>query len=133
MVASKAVLGWYNLPLNSQPALWMLISADIPKPHLNRIIESFLNEQKPSDGEIFRKIRLYHRQNDVEAENRWWACLDKSKLRDLRQLLKKQEIAAAFDDLLDLPGLWAKIQLGALQRLLALKCDEVGALHQRQR
>lgn len=111
----------------------MLIRADIPKPHLTRIIESFMNEQKPSDGEIFRKIRLYHRQNDVEAENRWWACLDKSKLRDLRQLLKKQEIAAAFDDLIDFPGLWAKIQLGALQRLLALKCDEVGALHKRRK
>jgi hypothetical protein len=83
----------------------MLISADIPKPHLTRIIESFLNEQKPSDSKIFRKIRLYHRQNNVEAENRWWACLDKSKLRDLQQLLKKQEIAAAFNNLLDLPSL----------------------------
>ncbi|KAF1363093.1 hypothetical protein EJ07DRAFT_104137 [Lizonia empirigonia] len=101
-----------------------LFSADIPKPYLTRIIESFLNEQKPSDGEIFRKIRLYQRQKDVDGENRWWACLDKSKLRDLRQLLKKQDIAAAFDELIDLPGLWAKIQLGALQRLLALKCDE---------
>lgn len=133
MVAGKAVLDWYDLPLSSQPTSWMLISADIPKPHLTRIIESFLNEQKPSDGEIFRKIRLYHRQNDVEAENRWWACLDKSKLRDLRQLLKKQEIAAAFDDLIDLPGLWGRIQLGAIQRLLALKCDEVGALRQREK
>jgi hypothetical protein len=100
-------------------------SADIPKPYLTRIVESFLNEQKPSDGEIFRKIRLYHRQKDEEAENRWWACLDKSKLRDLRQVLKKKELAAAFDALIDMPGLWARIQLGALQRLLALKCDEV--------
>ncbi|KZM26577.1 hypothetical protein ST47_g2216 [Ascochyta rabiei] len=97
---------------------------DTPKPYLTRIIESFLNEQRPSDGEIFRKIRLYHRQKDEEAEERWWACLDKSKLRDLRQVLKKKELAAAFDSLIDMPGLWAKVQLGALQRLLALKCDE---------
>ncbi|KAF1353041.1 hypothetical protein EJ07DRAFT_134654 [Lizonia empirigonia] len=101
-----------------------LFSVDIPEPCLTRIIESYVNEQKPSDGEIFRKIRLYHRQNDAEAENHWWAFLDKSKLRDLRQLLKKQDIAAAFDQLIDLPGLWTKVQLGALQRLLALKCDE---------
>ena len=46
---------------------------------------------------------------------------------------KKQEIAAAFDDFIDLPGLRARIQLGALQRLLALKCDEVSALQQRQK
>ena len=98
---------------------------DTPESYLTRIVESFSNEQKPSDGEIFRKIRLYHRQKDYEAENRWWACLDKSKLRDLRQVLRKKELAAAFDALIDMPGLWAKVQLGALQRLLALKCDEV--------
>ena len=69
---------------------------------------------------------MYQRQKDEEAENRWWACLDKSKLRDLRQVLRKKELATAFDALIDMPGLWAKVQLGALQRLLALKCDEVG-------
>lgn len=122
MVACKVVLCRHD-------TLFLLLfvakaSVDIPKQYRTRIVESFLNEQKPSDGEIFRKIRLYHRQKDEEAENRWWACLDKSKLRDLRQVLKKKKLAAAFDALLDMPGLWARIHLGALQRLLALKCDE---------
>jgi hypothetical protein len=107
------------------PLLSLTSSQDTPKPCLIRIIESFSNEQRPSDGEIFRKIRLYRRQMDKESENRWWACLDKSKLRDLRQVLKKKELIAAFDALIDMPGLWVKLQLGALQRLLALKCDEV--------
>ena len=92
---------------------------------MNRIIESYANEQKPADGEIFRKIRLYHRANDQSAEDRWWACLDRSKLKDLRQLIKRPQLLAAFDELIDMPGLWARIQLGALHRLLALKCDEV--------
>ncbi|KAH9873409.1 hypothetical protein IAQ61_004032, partial [Plenodomus lingam] len=101
-----------------------LFSNDTPQPVLCHIIESYANEQKPRDGDIFRKIRYYHREKDAEAENRWWARLDKSKPKDLRQLLKRHKLASAFDALIDFPGLWAKIQLGALHRLLTLKCDE---------
>ena len=46
------------------------VKADTPNPVLIRIVEAYSNEQKPSDGEIFRKIRLYHRENDQEAEKR---------------------------------------------------------------
>ncbi|KAF1840100.1 uncharacterized protein K460DRAFT_399124 [Cucurbitaria berberidis CBS 394.84] len=95
-----------------------------PKPILIRIVESYSNEEKPSDGEIFRKIRLYHREGNEEAENRWWSRLDKSKPKDLRQLLKRTKLALKFDALIDMPGLWAKVQIGALHRLLVLKCDE---------
>ncbi|KAG9186453.1 hypothetical protein G6011_09561 [Alternaria panax] len=101
-----------------------LFSHDTPEPVLVRIIESYSNEQKPSDGEIFRKIRLYHRENDQEAEKRWWSCLEKSKPKDLRQLFGRASLASGFDALIDMPGLWAKLQLGALHRLLVLKCDE---------
>ncbi|KAI1680263.1 DUF3723 containing protein [Pyrenophora tritici-repentis] len=101
------------------------IRQDTPKPVLVQIIESFANEQKPSDGEVFRKIRLYHRENDEEAQKRWWSRLEKSKPKDLRQLLRRPMLIAGFDALIDMPGLWAKVQLGALHRLLVLKCDEV--------
>jgi hypothetical protein len=98
---------------------------DTPSETLTQIIESYAHEQRPCDGEIFRKIRLYHRDNDEDSENRWWACLQKSKLKDLRQLLKRRDLVFAFDGLIDMPGLWTKVQIGALHRLLALKCDEV--------
>ena len=101
------------------------MKADTPKPVLIRVVEVYSNEQKPSDGEIFRKIRLYHRENDQEAEKRWWSRLEKSKPKDLRQLFRRPLLAASFDALIDMPGLWAKVQLGALHRLLVLKCDEV--------
>lgn len=91
----------------------------------SREIEAYGHEQRPSDGEIFRKIRLYHLSGDKEAEDRWWAHLDKSKPKDLRQLMKNPQIMSAFDALVKLPGIWDKIQLGALHRLLAMKCDEV--------
>jgi hypothetical protein len=101
------------------------VRVDTPEPVLVRIIESYSNELRPSDGEIFRKIRLYHRENDQEALKRWWSCLEKSKPKDLRQLFRRPSLAAGFDALIDMPGLWAKLQLGALHRLLVLKCDEV--------
>ena len=101
------------------------VKADTPKPVLIRVVEAYSNEQKPSDGEIFRKIRLYHRENDQEAEKRWWSRLEKSKPKDLRQLFRRPSLTASFDALIDMPGLWAKLQLGALHRLLVLKCDEV--------
>lgn len=94
---------------------------------VTRTVESYLNEQRPSDGEIFRKIRLYARSHDLEGEKRWWSYLSNSKPKDLRQLSKNRELIRAFDALVDMPGLWSKVQLGALHRLLSLKCDEVSS------
>ncbi|KAI1537805.1 ATPase [Pyrenophora tritici-repentis] len=117
--------------LNENDKWWIvrLFSSDTPKPLLVRIIESYSNEQKPSDGEIFRKIRLYHRENDQEAQKRWWSRLEKSKPKDLRQLFRRPTLTVGFDALIDMPGLWPKLQLGALHRLLVLKCDEEMALY----
>lgn len=100
----------------------MLIRADTPEPVLARIVES---EEMPPDREIFRKILLNRRLHEELSENQWWAYIDNSKPKDLRQLLKNRPLAAAFESLVDMPGLWAKLQLGALHRLLVLKCDEV--------
>ncbi|EUC40671.1 hypothetical protein COCMIDRAFT_108213 [Bipolaris oryzae ATCC 44560] len=112
--------------LNENDKWWVvrLFSSETPTPVLSHIIESYTNEQKPSDGEIFRRIRLYHRENKVEAERKWWARLHNSKPKDLRQLFKRRELISGFDKLLEMPGLWSKVQLGALHRLLTLKCDE---------
>jgi hypothetical protein len=123
MVDRKALFLW--LVRSEYLFAFVNVRVDTPKPVLVRIIESYSNEQKPSDGEIFRKIRLYHRENDQEAQKRWWSCLEKSKPKDLRQLLRRPSLAAGFDALIDMPGLWARLQLGALHRLLVLKCDEV--------
>jgi hypothetical protein len=101
---------------------------DIPKKQLSEVIEAYGNEERPPDGEIFRRIRYYHLLSDEESELRWWSLLDNSKPKDLRQLIKRKNLIAAFDDLRHMPGLWSKVQLGALHRLLALKCDEVNPL-----
>ena len=89
------------------------------------VTEEYKNEQAYSDGEIVRKIRLYHRKRDDVGEQRWWARLSNTKRKDLRQLLRDAQYALAFDTMLPWPGLWSPIRLGSLHRLLTMKCDEV--------
>ena len=90
-----------------------------------RLVEKYENEQPFSDGEILWRIRYYHRQIEKSTENIWWARLTSAKQRDVKQLLRNNDFAAAFDNLLDKPGLWSGIQLGTLHRFLTLRCDEV--------
>ncbi|KAK3117342.1 hypothetical protein LTR53_001393 [Teratosphaeriaceae sp. CCFEE 6253] len=94
-------------------------------PDLDQIptAEEYKNERAYTDGEIFRKIRLYHKCGSTADENRWWARLTDTKRKVLRQLLKDEQFATAFDNLLPWPGLWTPIRLGS-HRLLTLKCDE---------
>lgn len=92
-----------------------------------RLAEDFNNEKPHTDGEIFHKIRTYSREREKELERKWWARLTETKRKDLRQLLRDERYAQAFDAMLPWPGLWTTIKLGSLHRLLCLKCDEVSA------
>ncbi|KAF2278978.1 uncharacterized protein EI97DRAFT_413974, partial [Westerdykella ornata] len=112
------------LPSSDQWWVVRLYSGNSPKELLLRDIEAYTNEQRPPDGEVFRKIRIYHNCGDIESENRWWTYLDNSKPKDLRQLIKHKNLISAFDALVDIPGLWSKVHLGSLHRLLKLRCDE---------
>lgn len=90
-----------------------------------KLVEKYENEQPFSDGDILWRIRHYFHSKDKSRENIWWARLTPAKQRDVKQLLKNDKFAAAFDNLLDKPGLWTGIQLGTLHRFLTLRCDEV--------
>ena len=98
---------------------------DLPLPSRTRIAEEFDNEQAHRDGEIFRKIRYYCSKKDIQGENKWWARLSDTKRKDLRQLLKDERYAKAFDSMLPWQGMWMTVKLGSLHRLLTMKCDEV--------
>ncbi|KAI9777791.1 MAG: hypothetical protein M1839_008586 [Geoglossum umbratile] len=88
------------------------------------IQEQHPNSQPDSDGEIFQKIRFYHKHNNTQAENKWWARLTNAKQKDVKQLLKKEAFVPVLDELLEIPGLWSTVKLGTLHRFLTLKCDE---------
>ncbi|OCL03052.1 hypothetical protein AOQ84DRAFT_420650 [Glonium stellatum] len=113
-----------HLDQNDQWWTVRLFSKELSTAASKRIIEAFRNEQPFSDGEIFRKMRQYHQMGDKKTENQWLARLTPTKQKDLRQLLKDKRFAAAFDELVDMQGMWDPIKLGTLHRLLSLKCDE---------
>ena len=94
---------------------------------LTALSEEYSDSVNFSDGEIYRRIRQYKNEgeqslNDRFAEKRLWARLTKSKRRDLKQFLKSP-LAAGFDVLRVIPGLWSGFRIG--HKFLALRCDEV--------
>lgn len=60
------------------------------------------------------------------AEWRWWEKLSKRKQDFLRSFLK-HPLRKSFDKLLFIPGIWRGLNIGVLDKVMALRCDEVGA------
>ena len=89
------------------------------------LIEEYSNEAPRKDGEIYRKIRQYHFQRNLSFEIRWWARLRGNRAKNLKALLRHDEIRSAFGALLDVTGLWEGIQLTTIHKMMALKFDEV--------
>lgn len=90
------------------------------------LIEEYSNEEKPSDGEIYYKMRRYHFQRNFSFEMRWKARLRGKRQQYLLTLTRNEAMTAAFDDLLDIPGLWGGMKITTLHKMMALKCDTVG-------
>jgi hypothetical protein len=96
-------------------------------PHLKIcLIEQYANEEQPSDGEIYRKIRHYHYGKNYSFEMRWRARLRGSREKNLDGLLNDSDLTAAFDALLPIPGLWDGMMITTLHTMMSMKCDEVG-------
>jgi hypothetical protein len=91
------------------------------------LIDEYTNEKQPSDGEVYRRIRQYQHEHNARFQKRWWSRLSENKAKRLRQLTSPDhvDLCSAFDALLAIPGLWNGMRLGSLNRILALKCDEV--------
>ncbi|KAI9767338.1 MAG: hypothetical protein M1840_005747 [Geoglossum simile] len=79
---------------------------------------------KPSDGEIYCKIRHYHFQRNHSLEMRWWARLRGNRAKNLNTLLRHGDLTNAFDALLDIRGLWDGMMITTLHKVMAMKCDE---------
>ncbi len=62
---------------------------------------------------------------NISFENRWWARLTPHGEKNLKGLLYRRELTAAFDVLLDIPGLWMGMKVSTLHKMMAMKCDEV--------
>ncbi|EGX47296.1 hypothetical protein AOL_s00088g11 [Orbilia oligospora ATCC 24927] len=88
-------------------------------------LERSVRKDEFTDGEIFRKIRLYAQEGNFESSRKWWSRLSPTKANNLKQLLKNNSLSSKFDSLLKFPGLWPDIQLGMFHTLHGAKCPEV--------
>ena len=96
------------------------------------LAEEYANAKKPNDGEIYRKIRQYHFQQNLRFEWRWWSRLSPHGKRCLRQLLRHEELTAALDALRGIPGLWGGMRLHTWNTILATRCDDVSGCSSRR-
>ncbi|KAF7880469.1 uncharacterized protein EAF02_007315 [Botrytis sinoallii] len=77
-----------------------------------------------SDGEVYCNVRNTQKLNDEKGISDWKEKLSHCKRISLDQLLKREDITELLDHLLSIPGLWTGLELGNIQKNLALRCDE---------
>jgi hypothetical protein len=90
------------------------------------LIEEFANKEPPTDGELYRKIRLYHFQQQRSLKKKWKARLRGSREKNLTGLLRNKDLTTAFNTLLEIPGLWDGMKLSKIHKWVAMRCDKVG-------
>ncbi|KAL4755928.1 DUF3723 domain-containing protein [Aspergillus foveolatus] len=91
------------------------------------LLEEYANQKKPTDGEIYRKIRQYEGEGNEAFRERWFVRLSPSNQDRLDQLdnRRNRRLRRAFDRLLSIPGLWPNgMRISMLHRLIATGCVE---------
>jgi hypothetical protein len=92
------------------------------------LVEEYANQKKPTDGEIYRKIRQYEGEQNEPFRQRWIARFSPSSRERLEQLdnRKNRRLCKGFDALLPIPGLWSRgMRVSMLHRVIATDCVEV--------
>jgi hypothetical protein len=101
------------------------------------LAEEYANEEKPCDGEIYRKIRFYKAlATNVDSmvssatchslEMRWWARLKGRRADYLKSMLEISRLAASFDALSRITGLCdSGMKITTLHKVRALRCYDV--------
>ncbi|KAF7164507.1 hypothetical protein CNMCM6106_001025 [Aspergillus hiratsukae] len=100
---------------------------DIGEELRTSLVEEYANQKKPTDGEIYRKIRQYEGEGNEAFRQRWFVRLSRSNQERLDQLdnRRNRRLRLAFDRLLPIPGLWPHgMRISMLHRLIATGCVE---------
>ncbi|KAL6229549.1 hypothetical protein BDW75DRAFT_249578 [Aspergillus navahoensis] len=104
-----------------------LYSDDLGEGLKTSLVEEYANQKKPTDGEIYRKIRQYELEDNEAFRQRWFVRLSPSNQDRLDQLdnRRNRRLRRAFDRLLAIPGLWLHgMRISMLHRLIATGCVE---------
>jgi len=88
------------------------------------ISEEYSNATNFSDGEIYVQICQHAKNSGYFAERKWWARLTKRK-RDFLRSFMHHPLRKALDPLLCMPSIFNGLNIGVLDKIMALKCDEV--------
>jgi hypothetical protein len=103
-----------------------LLSAEIPTKLRISMCEQYLHSRPFCDGDIYRYILKYHREENVDEEEKWIRRLSNSKKFKLQQLRSRyQRLANGFAHLTPYSGIWYQLHLGCLNRILPDKTPEV--------
>lgn len=99
---------------------------DLPTEVLTQLQEESLKSLDFTDGEIYRNIRFYQVEQNIQQESKWWARLgSEGRRKDFRRLQRNKPLLDGFDKLLPYIGLWRPLKSSQIERMLALKCPEV--------
>ncbi|KAJ5883437.1 uncharacterized protein N7473_010323 [Penicillium subrubescens] len=84
---------------------------DLSVPLRTSLIEEYANERKPTDGEIYRKIRQYESEGNSLLRRKWLSRLSENNQNRMKQLSKEtnEQLREGFDRLLAIPGLWLDV------------------------
>lgn len=103
------------------------IFLDIPPDALAQLREESSNAQNFKDGEIYRILRSYQFSQNVAQEQKWWARFKSDDRRkDFHRLQRNKLLCEGFDNLLPYIGLWDSLKAYHIERILGLRCHEVG-------
>lgn len=108
----------------------LTVKIDIGEELKTSLLEEYANQKKPTDGEIYRKIRQYEGEDNEAFRERWFVRLSSTNQDRLDQLDNKRNrrLRGGFDRLLPIPGLWPRgMRISMLHRLIATGCVEVSS------
>ena len=114
----------------SSVSIALTVRVDIGEELRTSLVEEYANQKKPTDGDIYRKVRQYEGEGNEAFRERWFVRLSPSNQDRLDQLDNKRNrrLRRAFDRLLPIPGLWPNgMRISMLHRLIATGCVEVSS------
>jgi hypothetical protein len=109
----------------------LTINEDIGEELRASLMEEYANQKKPTDGEIYRKIRQYEGEDNEAFRERWFVRLSPNSQGRLDQLDNKRNrrLRRAFDRLLAIPGLWSSgMRISSLQLLISSGCVQASSV-----
>jgi hypothetical protein len=74
--------------------LILTVPKDIDRELRAALVEEYSNQKKPTDGEVYRKIRQYEGEGNEAFRERWFVRLSPSNQERLDQLDNKRTVAS---------------------------------------